>query len=211
MKQEFIDKARETERQLRNGEIPLKVLWQGYDLEGVVGYNVIEKERSIQRSLMLTYCSIFGVCHSFYNKTRIEIGIEKNAFTCRSIGFKYKQWQTIDKIQEVKGWKADIVNDFMNDSIVLPVYDLVICASVMEHIFNIHKGFRKVFDLCAKGGYVYFSTPFLYKLHLKPEDYWRLTPYAYEKIIPQYSYDYIILEENYCGKLWGVSCFARKK
>jgi SAM-dependent methyltransferase len=59
-------------------------------------------------------------------------------------------------------------------------YDVVICEQVLEHVVDPATAVDNLRRLCAPGGQVIVSTPFLIKVHELPEygmlDYWRFTP-----------------------------------
>lgn len=59
-------------------------------------------------------------------------------------------------------------------------YDVVICEQVIEHVIDPCAAATNLRGLCAPGGHVIVSTPFLIKVHELPmygmRDYWRFTP-----------------------------------
>lgn len=59
-------------------------------------------------------------------------------------------------------------------------FDVVICEQVLEHVVDPCTAAANLRRLCAPGGSVIVSTPFLIKVHELPEyamrDYWRFTP-----------------------------------
>jgi SAM-dependent methyltransferase len=59
-------------------------------------------------------------------------------------------------------------------------FDVVICEQVLEHVPDPWTAAANLNGLCAPGGLVVVSTPFLVKLHELPQyamhDYWRFTP-----------------------------------
>ena len=62
-------------------------------------------------------------------------------------------------------------------------FDLVICEQVLEHVPNPLVAVETLRRLCAPGGHVYVSTPFLVRLHDWPGDYWRFTPDGMELLL----------------------------
>jgi SAM-dependent methyltransferase len=57
-------------------------------------------------------------------------------------------------------------------------YDVVFCEQVLEHVPDPWRAVRTLRDLCAPGGRVVVSTPFLIKIHPSPDDFWRFTPHG---------------------------------
>jgi SAM-dependent methyltransferase len=59
-------------------------------------------------------------------------------------------------------------------------FDVVICEQVLEHVVDPNAAAANLRGLCAPGGLVIVSTPFLVKVHELPQygmlDYWRFTP-----------------------------------
>lgn len=59
-------------------------------------------------------------------------------------------------------------------------FDVVICEQVLEHVVDPCAAAANLRGLCAPGGRVIVSTPFLIKVHELPmyemRDYWRFTP-----------------------------------
>ncbi len=59
-------------------------------------------------------------------------------------------------------------------------FDVVICEQVIEHVVDPVKAAENLRELCAPGGHVIVTTPFLIRVHELPMygmgDYWRFTP-----------------------------------
>lgn len=59
-------------------------------------------------------------------------------------------------------------------------FDVVICEQVLEHVVDPITAVANLRGLCAPGGLVIVSTPFLVRVHEVPlflmKDYWRFTP-----------------------------------
>jgi SAM-dependent methyltransferase len=59
-------------------------------------------------------------------------------------------------------------------------HDVVICEQVIEHVVDPAAAVANLRGLCAPGGHVIVSTPFLIRIHELPiyamHDYWRFTP-----------------------------------
>lgn len=98
---------------------------------------------------------------------------------------RYNAAEISGDAQKDKGWKSfqslmwpkfDLCAPLTDDT----KYDVVICEQVLEHVENPWLAAANLKNLCAPGGYVVVTTPFLIKVHedlswgLK--DYWRFTP-----------------------------------
>lgn len=57
-------------------------------------------------------------------------------------------------------------------------FDVVICEQVLEHVADPAAAARNLRGLCAPGGHVIVSTPFLVRVHegWGMQDFWRFTP-----------------------------------
>ena len=84
-----------------------------------------------------------------------------------------------------KPWKEYVALAWPDFDICAPLteerrFDLVICEQVLEHVPDPCAAVDNLRALCAPGGRVIVSTPFLIKVHEFPSygmlDYWRFTP-----------------------------------
>lgn len=84
-----------------------------------------------------------------------------------------------------RGWGRFESLNFPAFDICAPVeregeFDVVFCEQVLEHVVDPFAGAANLRALCAPGGLVVVSTPFLIKVHelaiFNMNDYWRFTP-----------------------------------
>lgn len=61
---------------------------------------------------------------------------------------------------------------------LLEQFDVVFCDQVLEHVLNPVSATQTLFEMCRPGGLCVVATPFLYKIHAAPDDYWRFTPHG---------------------------------
>jgi len=82
-------------------------------------------------------------------------------------------------------WKAFISLNYPEFDLCAPLgdhgpFDVVICEQVIEHVVDPRAAAQNLRGLCAPGGHVIVSTPFLVRIHELPmygmHDYWRFTP-----------------------------------
>jgi SAM-dependent methyltransferase len=66
-------------------------------------------------------------------------------------------------------------------------FDVVICEQVIEHVVDPFGAAANLRGLCAPGGHVIVSTPFLIRIHELPlfglKDYWRFTPRGLQTLL----------------------------
>ncbi len=70
-------------------------------------------------------------------------------------------------------------------------FDLVICTEVFEHVFDLHCAMANLKRLTASNGYLVVTTPFIYRLHEVPFDYWRPTPFALSRLASNHGFDIV--------------------
>jgi SAM-dependent methyltransferase len=84
-----------------------------------------------------------------------------------------------------KPWKAYTTLALPEFDLCAPIeepreFDVVICEQVLEHVVDPVAAAANLHELCAPGGHVIVSTPFLIKVHELALggilDYWRFTP-----------------------------------
>ena len=59
-------------------------------------------------------------------------------------------------------------------------FDLIFCLEVLEHVADWDAAFGNFDKLLKKGGRLVATTPFFYRIHEEPYDFWRPTSYAFE-------------------------------
>jgi SAM-dependent methyltransferase len=88
-------------------------------------------------------------------------------------------------LQAQHAWKAFTSLSYPEFDLCAPLesgqrYDVVICEQVLEHVVDPLKAAANLRRLCASGGHVIVSTPFMVRVHELPlyglADYWRFTP-----------------------------------
>lgn len=98
--------------------------------------------------------------------------------------------------RERLGWKSYTRLDYPDFDLCAPLdaayreaFDVVICEQVIEHVPDPFAAARNLRGLCAPGGRVVVSTPFLVRVHELPEygmrDYWRFTPRGLRTLLEQ--------------------------
>jgi len=84
-------------------------------------------------------------------------------------------------------------------------YDGIICLNVLEHIFNYQNVINESYRILKNGGIFVGSTPFILNVHESPNDYFRYTKKALEKIFNNARFDDIQIEEIGTGVFGAVN------
>ena len=89
-------------------------------------------------------------------------------------------------------WRAYASLDYPSFDLCAPLeghrtYDVVICEQVLEHVLDPRAAAANLRGLCAPGGHVVVSTPFLIRVHELPAygmpDLWRFTPRGLRRLL----------------------------
>lgn len=64
-------------------------------------------------------------------------------------------------------------------------FNLVFHTEVLEHIYDLKRFLSECNRVLAKGGEMFFTVPFAARYHYIPDDYWRLTPAALERVLAE--------------------------
>lgn len=76
--------------------------------------------------------------------------------------------------------------DAFSSSLDLPfqaaAFDFVLCTEVIEHVPDPGRAFSEIARVLKPGGHALVSTPFMYRVHEAPYDFFRYTPFAYRSL-----------------------------
>jgi len=100
--------------------------------------------------------------------------------------------------------KLDITTDTISSE-----YDVIICLNVLEHVYDYKAALDNIYNGLKKDGFLFLSVPLFYPLHMLPDDYWRFTPSALEKMF--LAYRKVIIQVNGMKRFpYNVNVFAIK-
>ncbi|MBN1493702.1 MAG: methyltransferase domain-containing protein [Candidatus Omnitrophica bacterium] len=83
--------------------------------------------------------------------------------------------QCVEYVNLDKQTDPDYCTDVTSVPLESDVYDAVICAETLEHVYDANKVIREAFRLLKKGGLFLATVPFNVPLHPDPKDYARYT------------------------------------
>lgn len=74
-------------------------------------------------------------------------------------------------------------------------FDAVLCINVMEHIYNYRNLLSESFRIMKSKGNLYITVPFFFNIHGSPNDYFRYTKSALERILVDHGFTNISIKE----------------
>lgn len=88
--------------------------------------------------------------------------------------------------------QSDIVPDFGHrvldvSSDVAAGFDAILCANVLEHVFDYQSAVANIYQSLDAGGRAFFVVPYFYPLHDEPHDYWRFTEHSLREMFRAFS------------------------
>ena len=69
-------------------------------------------------------------------------------------------------------------------------FDYVICSSVMEHVKRPWVATKNIEEIIEKEGTLIWTTPWVWRMHGYPNDYWRFTPNAIKELFSKISWSW---------------------
>jgi SAM-dependent methyltransferase len=99
----------------------------------------------------------------------------------------------------------DVICDGKKLSFKSAIFDNVIIISVFEHEKNYTKIIDETYRVLKKGGKCFVSVPFLYPIHMEPNDFFRMTEYKYRNDFMKFSDVSINVQDgNLIGRCIGL-------
>jgi SAM-dependent methyltransferase len=103
-------------------------------------------------------------------------------------------------------WRSFTRLDYPEFDICAPgphdTFDVVSCDNVLEHVSDPFAAARTLFELCRPGGLCFVGTPFLFRVHYAPADYWRFTRDGLAQLLTRAGFTKI--ETDSWGNRWCV-------
>ena len=88
--------------------------------------------------------------------------------------------------------QSDIIQDYGHKIIDVTKinykneFDVIICANVLEHVFEFHKAITNLYNALKVGGVLIIFIPVFYPLHDEPHDYWRFTEHSLKELLKKF-------------------------
>ena len=70
-------------------------------------------------------------------------------------------------------------------------FDYIICSSVMEHVAKPWVAVTNIENALKTGGFIIWATPWVWRIHGYPEDYWRFTPKGVQELFSKIIWEWI--------------------
>jgi SAM-dependent methyltransferase len=65
-------------------------------------------------------------------------------------------------------------------------FDIILCNNVLEHVFDLEKGMKNIYEALKLNGILILTVPGFYPLHNEPNDYWRFTEHSLRNLLQNY-------------------------
>lgn len=63
----------------------------------------------------------------------------------------------------------------------------ILCIETFEHVFEVRRAFDEVFRVLKPGGVFILTSPFHFRIHAYPDDYWRISPSCLRRMVEPYA------------------------
>lgn len=98
--------------------------------------------------------------------------------------------------------------DIVADGARLPLrcasVDTVICTETLEHVAHPQEMVRECARVLRPGGTLIISVPFMYRLHSRPDDFWRFTEYGARMVVTEAGLEIVALQP--LGRFFTLLC-----
>lgn len=130
--------------------------------------------------------NISGFARSVRNQKILEIGSGKlvdgkDVYSARRFFDSTNEFEQTDIDPRFGHRVLDVTKMQCSDE-----YDVIICMSVLEHVFDYQQAIRNLHTALKPEGTLLVSLPVFYPIHDEPHDYWRFTEHAIRRIFSQF-------------------------
>ena len=95
------------------------------------------------------------------------------------IGIDIEKGNGVDKIVDLS-----LNNNIIEELGWQEKFNTIHCHCVLEHVLDIFKFSNNISKILKKGGILYITIPFSWKIHRIPVDMWRFTPQSIDYLFP---------------------------
>tara|TARA_Y100000310_G_scaffold345466_1_gene465317 strand:+ start:27473 stop:28006 length:534 start_codon:yes stop_codon:yes gene_type:complete len=125
-------------------------------------------------------------CSKIHNKKILEIGSGKrvNGKLIYSVADFFKKNSNEVTLSDVNPKFNHKIVDITKS--VPKGFDVIVCANVMEHVFDFNSAIKNLHKALKNGGQLLIYVPVFYPLHDEPSDYWRYTEHSLRKLLSRF-------------------------
>lgn len=126
------------------------------------------------------------ICGKKYDKTGKLLDIAPQDYEGAKPFFKKATIHTLDIASDSGAtFIADICK--RNDKIIRNnAYDFIVCTEVFEHTLQPFKAIEEIYRILKRGGYLFISVPFNFRIHGPLPDCWRFTEHGLREILKNF-------------------------
>ena len=92
---------------------------------------------------------------------------------------------------------VDVIADFSKYHYFKKCFDVILCLNVIEHVYNFKPFINNIGKVIKSKGTLLLTVPYKSGLHYLPNDYFRPSHYALEKILKESDFETIHIEPFY--------------
>lgn len=117
-----------------------------------------------------------------YNSTKsyLEIGPSSKYFNCTKNGI------VCDTLDIDPSLNCTYTHDLMNELNIDKKYDVIVCCEIIEHTKNPFQVINNLKKILNKGGLLYLSFPFNFRLHNPLPDCFRISEFGIREILKDF-------------------------
>lgn len=122
---------------------------------------------------------------SFFSSFSADIVVDMGGTNAEGIKYyrfpkeNFAKWITVNISEEAK---PDVLGSIYETGLPDNCADVVVCTEVFEHLEHPLLAMKEILRILKSGGTFIGSTPFLFKIHGDPDDYFRYTESAIRKV-----------------------------
>lgn len=156
------------------------------------------------RSVWSNYSLLRAYENEFVKSLRLSgSGIDLGAKSRDAKYYEFINLDNVDQMEFVDYFHAGDGVIKMDIEKTFPItdeqYDFVLSFNVMEHIFDHRNMISETARILKRGGAVHGIVPLMWHYHPDPNDYFRFTGQALERLLQEYGFENIVIKPLACG------------
>lgn len=97
---------------------------------------------------------------------------------------------------DFRGNAADVWGNINCLPVASQKVDIILCNQVLEHVAYPERAIAEIARILKPSGCLILSLPQMGRLHGEPEDFYRFTRWGIQKVLEEYGFDILLMEEH---------------